>query len=56
MANLDQEKIQAFRDAIDGEKLAQVIQDMPEERIEKAFQNKDIQKLADKIGEDVELF
>lgn len=56
MANLDQEKIQAFRDAIDGEKLAQVIQDMPEERIAKAFQNKDIQKLADKIGEDVELF
>lgn len=56
MANLDKEKIQAFRDAIDGEKLAQVIQDMPEERIAKAFKNKDIQKLADKIGEDVELF
>lgn len=56
MANLDQEKIQAFRDAIDGEKLAQVIQDMPEERIAKAFQNKDIQKLADKLGEDLELF
>ena len=56
MENLDQEKIQAFRDAIDGEKLAQVIQEMPEERIAKAFQNKDIQKLADKIGEDVELF
>ena len=56
MANLDQEKLQAFRDAIDGEKLAQVIQEMPEERIAKAFQNKDIQKLADKIGEDVELF
>lgn len=56
MANLDQEKLQAFRDAIDGEKLAQVIQDMPEERIAKAFQNKDIQKLADKLGEDLELF
>ncbi|MBQ7693548.1 MAG: hypothetical protein IJT50_00320 [Lentisphaeria bacterium] len=56
MANLDKEKIQAFRDAIDGEKLAQVIQDMPEERIAKAFKNKDIQKLADKLGEDLELF
>ena len=56
MTELNKEKVQAFRDAIDGEKLAQVIQEMPEERIEKAFQNKDIQKLADKIGEDVELF
>ncbi len=56
MTELNNDKIQAFRDAIDGEKLAQVIQEMPEERIEKAFQNKDIQKLADKIGEDVELF
>ena len=56
MTELNKEKVQAFRDAIDGEKLAQVIQEMPEERIEKAFQNKDIQKLADKLGEDVELF
>ncbi len=56
MANLDKEKIQVYRDEIDGEKLANVIQDLSEERIEKAFQNKDIQKLADKLGEDVDLF
>ena len=56
MANLDKAKIQMFRDEIDGEKLAQVIQDLSEERVEKAFRNKDIQKLADKLGEDVDLF
>ena len=56
MANLDKEKIQVFRDEIDAEKLAQVIQDIPEARVEKAFRNKDIQKLADKLGEDVDLF
>lgn len=56
MANLDKEKIQVYRDEIDGEKLANVIQDLSEERIKKAFQNKDIQKLADKLGEDVDLF
>ena len=56
MANLDKEKIQAFRDEIDGEKLAEMIQNLSEERVEKAFRNKDIQKLADKLGEDMDLF
>lgn len=56
MATLDKEKIQVFRDEIDGEKLAKVFQDIPEERVEKAFRNKDLQKLADKLGEDVDLF
>ena len=56
MATLDKEKIQVFRDEIDGEKLAKVFQDIPEERVEKAFRNKDIQKLAEKLGEDVDLF
>jgi len=56
MAVLNKENVQAIQEAIDGDKLLQYIQDMPEERIEKAFKNDDIKKLAEKLSEDEDLF
>ena len=56
MKELNQEKVQAIREAIDGDKLAKVYQEMSEERVEKAFQNEDIQKLLEKMSEDSDLF
>ena len=46
----------SFQEAIDGEKLLKCIQDMPEDRVEKALKNDDIKKLADRLSEDAELF
>ena len=56
MTVLNNDKIQVIQEAIDSEKLLKCIQDMPEDRVEKAFQNDDIKKLADKLSEDAELF
>ena len=56
MTVLNNDKIQVIQEAIDSEKLLKCIQDMPEDRVEKAFQNDDIKKLADRLSEDAELF
>ena len=56
MTVLNNDKIQVIQEAIDSEKLLECIQDMPEDRVEKAFKNDDIKKLADKLSEDAELF
>ncbi|WP_037325763.1 hypothetical protein, partial [Anaerovibrio sp. RM50] len=56
MTVLNNDKIQVIQEAIDGEKLLKCIQDMPEDRVEKAFKNDDIKKLADRLSDDAELF
>ena len=39
MTVLNNDKIQVIQEAIDSEKLLKCIQDMPEDRVEKAFKN-----------------
>ncbi|ORU00070.1 hypothetical protein D081_1164 [Anaerovibrio sp. JC8] len=56
MAGLNQNKVQIIKNTIDGEKLAKMIQEIPEERAEKVFQNRDIKKLAERLSEDMGLF
>ena len=45
MKSLNQNKVQIIQNAINGDKLLQMIQDIPKERVEKVFQNKDFKKI-----------
>lgn len=56
MAGLNQEKVQAIQEAIDEKKLLDCMQEISEERQEKAFANPNIKKLAEKLSEDADLF
>ncbi len=56
MKGLNNEKVQMIQNAIDGKKLENLIQDIPEARIEKAFQHRDIKKLVARLSEDMALF
>ena len=50
------DKRNVIQEIINGEKLNEVIQEIPAERAEKAFAKADIQKLADRLGDDDDLF
>lgn len=52
----NQEKFQVIQSVIDDDKLLTYIQDIPAEREEKAYQNADIKKLAEKLSSDGDLF
>ena len=56
MKAMDMEIKKAYQEVFDGEKLNEVIQEIPAERAEKAFAKKDLQKLADRLGDDDDLF